>query len=456
MREVSGETPRFRRAIGVVILSVALSAAAVVWFALAANNPSRVPLAAVGLALLFAAGVAWLEFRILMSTRRSSGDRSTPLVPKTLMAATRGVYAGPVTVTVLIPAHNEESRLGRTLESLAGQYTLPCRVVVIADNCTDSTVAIARAAGVEVVATVGNRDKKAGALNQVLREVLPDQGDNDLMMILDADTALDPGFLTTAAARFENDRALMAVGGLYYGEDGSGVIGQLQRNEFARYSRAIDHRDGRPFVLTGTASIFRAVALRTVAESRGTLLPGRAGDVYDTAALAEDDELTLALNSLGALMLSPHGCRVVTEVVTTWRALWTQRVRRIRGTLENLAAYGPTRQTLRSWAQQLGSGYGVIACGAFVTLVGIMAFTARPSVSYPFWLGIGALFVAERVVTAWSGGWRARVLAALLVPELLYALVLNAAYLVGVLSLAMGRRADWDAGDHQALAEASC
>ena len=40
-----------------------------------------------------------------------------------------------------------------------------------------------------------------------------------------------------------------------------------------------------------------------MAESRGTLIPGRRGDVYDTAALTEDNELTIALKSLGALMM---------------------------------------------------------------------------------------------------------------------------------------------------------
>ena len=34
-----------------------------------------------------------------------------------------------------------------------------------------------------------------------------------------------------------DDRALMAVGGLFYGEDGAGIMGQFQRNEYTRYSR---------------------------------------------------------------------------------------------------------------------------------------------------------------------------------------------------------------------------
>jgi hypothetical protein len=50
-------------------------------------------------------------------------------------------------------------------------------------------------------------------------------------------------------------------------------------------------------VLTGTASIFRPAGLRTVAHSRGRSIPGAHGDLYDTAALTEDNELTIALKS---------------------------------------------------------------------------------------------------------------------------------------------------------------
>ena len=48
--------------------------------------------------------------------------------------------------TVLIPAHNEEAILGLTLTSLAEQSRPPDRVVVVADNCTDATVEVARSA----------------------------------------------------------------------------------------------------------------------------------------------------------------------------------------------------------------------------------------------------------------------------------------------------------------------
>ena len=126
---------RFQRAIGFVILGCTGGAAALLWFTVAAGDPAAksVPhentvfgswrilydyeapspsaiLAAAALAVLFAAGLAVLERRIATHSRRSVDD-ARPLAPKHVMARTKGVFAGPVTVTVLIPAHNEEGSL---------------------------------------------------------------------------------------------------------------------------------------------------------------------------------------------------------------------------------------------------------------------------------------------------------------------------------------------------------
>jgi cellulose synthase/poly-beta-1,6-N-acetylglucosamine synthase-like glycosyltransferase len=459
---------RFERAIGLLILGVTSAAAAVLWFAVSAHGvpqgapptqgllfgvwhvfydtaaPSgRTMLAATALAVLFAAGLALLERRISDRSRRSA-DRSTkPLAPKVVMAATRGHYAGPVTVTVLIPAHNEEGSIAQTISSLLSQSHRPERVVVVADNCTDQTVAIARRTGVEVVESVANTHKKAGALNQALEVLLPHQGDNDVVMVMDADTVLDAGFLEHAVHRFTVDRALMAVGGLFYGEDGRGLMGQFQRNEYIRYAREMRRRRGRVFVLTGTASLFRPLALRTVAESRGRSLPGEPGHVYDTAALTEDNELTIALKTLGGLMVSPQECTVVTEVMPSWRTLWAQRLRWQRGAVENLGAYGITPQTFRYWAQQLGISYGVIALSAYLLLLAVTALALSHWIWFPFWLGLGAIFVAERVLTVWRGGWAARLLALTLFPELFFAAFLNVVFVKGILDISLGRKAGW-------------
>jgi cellulose synthase/poly-beta-1,6-N-acetylglucosamine synthase-like glycosyltransferase len=371
-------------------------------------------------------------------------DREPDLPPTSLPESTAQPSRQRVTVTVLVPAHNEEFTVTAALSSLSGQTRPPDKVIVVADNCTDRTEAVARAHGAEVFTTQGNTEKKAGALNQALTAILPSTSRQDVVMVMDADTVIVPEFLATATARLEADPDLIAVGGVFYGEAGAGLIGQLQRNEYTRYQRYISRRLGKVFVLTGTASLFRAYALRAVANARGTLIPGTPDVCYDTLALTEDNEMTLALKTLGARMVSPMQCRTITEVMPTWRMLWRQRMRWQRGALENIGAYGLTRTTLIYWLQQIGIGYGTIALNAYLLLMLITLLAADGFEVLWFWALIGCVFVVERLVTVWSVGWRGRVLAFPLVIEIAYDLVLQAVFVKSLFDIATGRASGWD------------
>ncbi|MGB8019873.1 MAG: glycosyltransferase family 2 protein [Candidatus Nanopelagicales bacterium] len=466
-------TPWLARIVGLIIAIGAFSLAALLWWAINAVLPDSLPSPAevagnldtldpaaasswVGIAVLAGTAVALALAATLVAAgtealwdrhiQRTTRTDRTPLAPTPVLRATADGSGGagrPVTITALIPAHNEQATLAVTLPALLAQSRPPDRVLVVADNCTDGTEAVAAAHRVTVVRTVDNRERKAGALNQVLADLLPALGHNDLILVMDADTHLDPGFLAVAETCFAADRALMALGGVFHGEPGHGLLGMFQRNEFQRYARTIARRGGRVFVLTGTSTVFRAPSLRTVAEARGTLIPGTPGRVYDTVALTEDNELTIALKSLGATLTSPAGCTVVTELMPTWRALWAQRMRWQRGAVENIGAYGVTPATFRYWSQQMAIGYGVIALGSYLLLMTLLALSPAPWTWIPFWLAVGAVFAVERTVTVWPQGVRARLLAVLLIPELLYDMYLNVVFVVGVAHLTARRRARW-------------
>src|SRR3712207_5702133 len=80
----------------------------------------------------------------------------------------------------------------------------------------------------------------------------------------------------------------------------------------------------------------------------------------------------------------------------SWKTLWAQRLRWQRGALENLGAYGVLPQTFRYWAQQLGIGYGVVALFGYALLILVTLLALDHWVWFPFWMGIGGLFTAER------------------------------------------------------------
>lgn len=343
-----------------------------------------------------------------------------------------------MTVLALIPAHNEAGGIAATITSLRQQTCPPERIVVVADNCTDTTAAIASSAGTEVFVTTGNTARKAGALNQALSS-LPDLP--DYVLVMDADTTLAPQFVETALRRFHTDRGVAAVGGIFSGPPPSGVIETAQGNEYARYAREVG-RTGRVMVLSGTATMFRRSTIDAVRDARGGQLPGRPGDLYDVGALTEDNEVTLAIKTLGLRVVSPRQCVAVTELMPTLGALHRQRLRWYRGAIENLFAYGFTKATRRYWYQQGMLVLGTLMMGLYLLLT-VHAATNDALKWSPWWLSIGAIFWLEKVVTAWAAGRKGRVLATLMIPELAYDLFLQATLIRALAQAARRREAVW-------------
>jgi len=339
-------------------------------------------------------------------------------------------------VYALLPAHNEQSGIADAIVSLRAQSEPPTEIIVIADNCTDRTEEIARALGVTVWRTADNRHKKAGALNQALAALDVRLRDDDLVLVMDADSLLDDGFVRGARKALEapdgaregrgGDR-IGGVGGTFLGGPGGGLLGVFQRNEYARYARDVRRLQGKALVLTGTASLFTMRVLREVASARRTgRLPDKSGlgQVYDVHVLTEDNELSLALMHLGYGILAPRECTLTTEVMTTWTDLAQQRLRWKRGALENIADYGLTRVTWGYWVRQLLSALGVLATVLYLTTL-VWAVMSGLHLQ-PFWLAVSLVFVLERVITVRTRGWRQMLLAAPLVIEMVYDLFLQA------------------------------
>lgn len=348
----------------------------------------------------------------------------------------------------LIPAHNESDGIAASVASVASQVD---RVIVISDNSTDDTVARAKRAGATVIESVDNTDKKAGALNQALNSMLglgaspfrlPQLNDDDHVLVMDADSRIDPGFVQRAIEEFELTPDAGAVGGVFLGDPGGGLVAQLQRNEYIRYAREVARRGARAWVLTGTASVFRVDVLRMVAHARRDGdLPGDFA-VYDTVALTEDNELTLAIKTLGYRTMSPKECIVRTEVMLSWRDLWHQRTRWQRGAMENLRQYGFSKVTRPYFGQQAVMMLGVFAMWLFVGLTVLSVVTATFQI-HLVWLAVGMIFVVERIVTVWAGGFRALAITVPLVIEFLYDMFLQAVIIASIFNMVRGTKAGW-------------
>ena len=108
-----------------------------------------------------------------------------------------GQRSEAVRIAVVVPAHNEEAGIRACVQGLlacdpgAGELA----VVVVADNCTDTTAAQAAEAGAQVLArTDPQRRGKGYALDYAFRQLLP-QG-FDAFLVVDADTRVEPSLIT--------------------------------------------------------------------------------------------------------------------------------------------------------------------------------------------------------------------------------------------------------------------
>ena len=114
---------------------------------------------------------------------------------------------------LLVPAHNEEAGIERTVVSLLG-IDWPAdrfRIVVVADNCTDATAAVARRAGAHVLERHDpSRRGKGYALAFGFQSSLV-QGWADAVVVVDADVKVSANLLEAIAARIERGEKVVQV-----------------------------------------------------------------------------------------------------------------------------------------------------------------------------------------------------------------------------------------------------
>jgi cellulose synthase/poly-beta-1,6-N-acetylglucosamine synthase-like glycosyltransferase len=101
---------------------------------------------------------------------------------------------------IVIPAHDEEPGIGAAVAScLAAQYPRELvDVLVIADNCSDRTAALAAEAGARVVERFDAVKKSKGYAIEFLIQGLVRSGEFaalDALVVIDADTTIDPDLL---------------------------------------------------------------------------------------------------------------------------------------------------------------------------------------------------------------------------------------------------------------------
>lgn len=136
-------------------------------------------------------------------------------------------------VSFIIPAHNEEALLGRTLESIslaARKIAIPFEIIVVDDASEDQTAEIARTAGATVVSV---------QLRQIsaVRNAGARCAKGDVLIFVDADTVLPPRTLQGALKAL--DRGAVGGGAMIDFDDKPAVWSGLLIRMWCALSRAM-------------------------------------------------------------------------------------------------------------------------------------------------------------------------------------------------------------------------
>ena len=171
-------------------------------------------------------------------------------------------------VAVLIPAHNEAAVLADSIDAIT-KLVPRKNVHVVSDGSTDDTFGIALRCGVKAIQTRRNVGK-AGALRDAIErfqlvERFP------VVMLLDADTRVQPGYFAAALPLFNSPR-VVAVAGCVRTETkrvlspvGSLLVGHRMRiyamgQRVLKYGQTSRYLNATPIV-PGFASIYRTAVL---------------------------------------------------------------------------------------------------------------------------------------------------------------------------------------------------
>ena len=143
---------------------------------------------------------------------------------------------------IIIPAHNEESFLSLTLQSIIEQTILPTKIVVVNDNSTDKTAEIALAfAENNPTITLVNKTSEAihlpgSKVIQAFNKGLETVDDNyDFIVKADADLIFPKNYFETIINHFKSDDKIGMVGGFAYIEkNGDWILENLTDKDHIR------------------------------------------------------------------------------------------------------------------------------------------------------------------------------------------------------------------------------
>ncbi len=269
-------------------------------------------------------------------------------------------------ITILIPAHNEENNIKRSIDSCLEQdYPKDkLKIIVINDGSTDSTKEICEEYQSKgLIKLISKKQSgKVPSCNFALKNYV----DTELFCVLDADTYFEKDALRRIVPHFDNKKVGAVLSSIKV-ENAKGIIEKIQDVEYytAVFLRKINsYYNGN--VTTHGATVFRTSAVKEVG-------------YFDENNLVEDMEICLNLIDHNYKVESNAKAFSYTVSPKTFKSLFKQRVFRwYTGFFENILKY----KHLIFNSKHPGLGFVTIPFSLmWVGIVSVLALTQGVSIA---------------------------------------------------------------------------
>jgi len=235
----------------------------------------------------------------------------------------------PPSVTVLIPAHNEESVIVQTIASVLLSDFRDLRIIVVNDGSADKTGELLDAnfshePRVRIIHQV-NRGK-AAALNLAMS-----LADTEIVVTIDADTEIEPDAIGKMVRHFSDPQVGAVAGNVKVGNRSR----WLTRWQALEYITS-QNMEKRAFDLLNCITVVPGA----LGAWRKKAIEAAGGITADT--VAEDADLTIAIRRLGWRVSYDEESIAWTEAPDTAGQLIRQRFRWTFGTLQSFWKHGDT------------------------------------------------------------------------------------------------------------------
>lgn len=214
-------------------------------------------------------------------------------------------------VSLLIPAYNEEENIAKTIKSLLNlKYPKEkLEIIILDDGSKDKTSEIAKQFPVKVITK--KNSGKADSLNQGIK-----QASGEFIGIVDADSYPEEDALLKVMACFKDPEIAAVTSAIRVGNQKT-FLGKLQAIEYTliAWARKLLEYVNSVYVTPGPLSVYRAKVLKEI-------------EGFDPKVLTEDIELAWRI-----LKHKHHkikmclSARIFTVVPEKFRAWWRQRLR---------------------------------------------------------------------------------------------------------------------------------